>query len=214
MAGYWYKYPNYSYRYRLTVKIEVDGKIHSGSSVIEVTWHGGPEIGDVGRYTPTLKGQAALVDLGDKGVIVAALVNGEGYGRPAQVFGPWGTLWLVPRAFGLGTSVDELKDWSPPLDKRRLEADNMPLLLWFPDPKDPTSGQTIAPSEISRSLGPSARLVGAFVEITRDPIALDIGEKLPWVAKLSRKFPQPSQIYLPTSSRSPEICLLEPHRDE
>jgi hypothetical protein len=54
---------DYTCRYRLIVNIEVDGKLHSGSSVIEVTWHGGPEIGDVGPYSPTMRGQAALVEL-------------------------------------------------------------------------------------------------------------------------------------------------------
>ncbi len=37
-AVIWYKwnFPTTSYRYRLTVAVEVDGQIHSGSSVIEV----------------------------------------------------------------------------------------------------------------------------------------------------------------------------------
>jgi hypothetical protein len=97
VVGYWYKYPNYACRYRLTVNIEVDGKLHSGSSVIEVTWHGGPEIGDVGPYSPTMRGQAALVDLEDRGVVVATLTpNWE----PRNSATGWGALWLVPRAFG------------------------------------------------------------------------------------------------------------------
>src|SRR5260370_3892357 len=76
LAGYWYKYPDYSYRYRLTVNIEVDGKIHSGSSVIEVKWRGGPVIGDGGPFGPSVKGQAALVDLGDRGMVVGSLLGG------------------------------------------------------------------------------------------------------------------------------------------
>src|SRR6266852_2768355 len=80
VAGYMYKYPNYTYRYRLTVNIEVDGKVRSGSSVIEVTWHGQPELGDVGPFHPRIRGQAPLVDLGDRGVVGASLL-GEDWGR-------------------------------------------------------------------------------------------------------------------------------------
>lgn len=96
---YLYKYPNYTYRYRLTVDVEIDGQLHSGSSVIEVTWHGGPEIADSGGYGPTVRGQAAVVDLTGKGVLVAALANGERWGAPDTYGGPWGALWLFPRAF-------------------------------------------------------------------------------------------------------------------
>ena len=71
VLGYKYKYPDHSYRYRLTVNFEVDGQIHSGSSVIEVTWHGHPVIGDGGPFGPSIKGQAALVDLAGHGVVVA-----------------------------------------------------------------------------------------------------------------------------------------------
>jgi hypothetical protein len=195
-ALYYWKYPNYSYRYRLTVEIESDGQVRSGSSVIQVTWHGGPEIGDVGRYSPTLKGQAALVDLKPRGVIVATLVNGTGYGAPREAFGPWGALWLFPRAFRLGTSVDELRGWSPPNGRRKLGDDNLPLFLWFPNQDDPTSGQVVTPSSISRILGPSVKFIGAYVEATKDPIEIDVGKKLRWIEPLSHKFPEPSPIYL------------------
>jgi hypothetical protein len=94
VALYWLKYPNYTYRYRLTVNFESDGQVHSGSSVIEVTWHSGPEIGDVGRYTPTIRGEAAVVSLGSRGVVVATLITGDGYGPSKD--GAWGALWLAP----------------------------------------------------------------------------------------------------------------------
>jgi hypothetical protein len=91
VVGYRYKYPDYRYRYRLTVNIEADGKIYSGSSVIEVKWRGGPVVGDGGPFGPSVKGQAALVDLGDRGVVVATLLNDEDYG-PAKD-GALGALW-------------------------------------------------------------------------------------------------------------------------
>src|SRR5262245_61484699 len=98
VVGYRYKYPNYVYRYRLTLNIEVDGKIHSGSSVIEVKWRSGPVIGDGGPFGGSVKGQAVAVDLGDRGVVVATLINDESYG-PARD-GALGALWVAAAAFG------------------------------------------------------------------------------------------------------------------
>ncbi|WP_334405556.1 hypothetical protein [Bradyrhizobium sp. AZCC 2289] len=195
MAGYKYKYPDYSYRYRLTVNIEVDGKIHSGSSVIEVKWLGGPELGDVGAYSPTLRGQAALVDLGQKGVVVASLLSND-WGRPARFGDPWGALWIAPRAYGLGTSVGDLKDWSPASGRRQLESDNMPLLLWLSDPQDPKTAEKIAPEDIPAIFGPSARFAGASVEITSDPIVIDINRKLPWFQSWSDHYRDRGPMYL------------------
>ena len=40
-------HPTYSYRYRLQLSLAVDGKVHTGSSVIEVTWERGPKIAEL-----------------------------------------------------------------------------------------------------------------------------------------------------------------------
>ncbi len=171
-------YPSYSYRYRLTLAIEVDGKVHTGSSVIEVTWHGGPEFGDVGPYHPSIRGQAALVDLGSRGAVVAALVNGESYGPAAD--GALSAIWLASFAFGNKSTNKELPQLKHLTGKRHLSTDNMPRLIWFSDIADPKTAKKLQVSEIPELFGPSARLVDATVEIARDPIVIDIDKKLPW----------------------------------
>ena len=194
VAGYWYKYPNYTCRYRLTVDIEVDGKLHSGSSVIEVTWHGQPDIGPGGPYHPTIRGQAALVDLGDRGVVVATLIA-EDWGWHNNNAG-WGALWLVPRAFGDEKGGDHAM--LPTLrGKRKLAFDNLPRFLWFTNPQVPTSAKTLLVDDIPRLFGPSARFADAFVEITSDPLVIDIRQKLPWLKPLEDKPPGSNIIYLP-----------------
>lgn len=194
VAGYMYKYPNYTCRYRLTVNIEVDGKLHSGSSVIEVTWHGGPEIGDVGPYSPTMRGQAALVDLEDRGVVVATL-TAEDWGWHNSNAG-WGALWLVPHAFGDEKGGDHAM--LPTLrGKHKLAFDNLPRFLWFTNPQDPTSAKTLLVDDIPRLFGPSARFADAFVEITSDPLVIDIRQKLPWLKPLEERPPGHDIIYLP-----------------
>lgn len=198
IAAYYWIYPDYSYRYRLTVEIESGGQTFSGSSVIEVTWHGQPDIPDAGSYRPTLGGQAVVVDLPNNAIVVATLINGEGYGPPYEPFGPWGALWLVPRAFHIRTEVAALKDWSPTAGQRPLADDNLPLLLWLPNRDDPKSAQKIMPSAIPPQPPPTPRWIRASVEITQDPIAVDIGEKIPWIAALDKSaISERSSLYLP-----------------
>ena len=190
-----YFYPTYSYRYRLTVNIEDDGKVHSGSSVIEVTWyaHFLPELVS---FSPELRGEAALVDLGSHGVVVATLLNGESMG-PARD-GAWGAIGLVPRAFGFGTSLTELVAALPKLRGRRdLAANNMPRFLWFSNPQDPTTAQKTLIQDFPAVLGSSVRFAGASVEITDDPLLIDIRDKLPWLKSLEQKPAGNNVIYLP-----------------
>jgi hypothetical protein len=196
VAGYMYKYPNYTYRYRLTVNIEVDGKVHSGSSVIEVTWHGGPEIGDVGGYSPTLRGQAPLIDLGNRGVVVVALISKD-WGQPDKTGDPLGALWIAPRAFGKSTEATAIPQFSGLPGPRTLGIDNLPRFLWFSDPNDPTTAQEIRVQDMQAILGPSFRFDNAWVENTLDPIVIDIRAKFPWLKPLEDKPAGSNIIYLP-----------------
>jgi hypothetical protein len=195
VLGYKDKYPDYSYRYRLTVNIEVDGKIHSGSSVIEVKWRGGPVVGDGGPFGPSTKGQAALVDLGDRGVVVATLINGEDYG-PAKD-GALGAFWVAAEAFGNHSTVDEIPHLPDLRGKRDLAPNKLPRLLWFSSAQDPTTAKKLLVQDILATLGASARFAGASVEITSDPIVIDIRQKLPWLKPLEDKPPLSNIIYLP-----------------
>lgn len=66
-------FPTYTHRYRLTVNIEADGKLHSGSSVIEVRRNDhGPLEGLLhGRFDEEITGESPIVDLGKRGVVEA-----------------------------------------------------------------------------------------------------------------------------------------------
>ncbi|MBR0826927.1 hypothetical protein JQ596_15370 [Bradyrhizobium manausense] len=195
VVGYRYKYPDYSYRYRLTINIEVDGKIHSGSSVIEVKWRGGPVIGDGGPFGPSVKGQAALLDLGDRGVVVATLINDESYG-PAKD-GALGALWVAAEAFGNHSTVPEIPQLPDLHGKRDLALTKLPRLLWFSNPQDPMTARKLLVQEIPETFGPSARFAGASVEITSDPIVIDIRQKFAWLKPLEDKSALSNVIYLP-----------------
>ncbi|WP_457849380.1 hypothetical protein, partial [Staphylococcus aureus] len=57
----------------------------------------------------------------------------------------------------------------------------MPLLVWFSDKTRPETARRFRVEEMAELLGGSARLLEAYVEITRDPIVFDIEKQLPWL---------------------------------
>jgi hypothetical protein len=183
--AYKLSFPTYSYRYRLELALSVDGKIHTGSSVIEVTWQCGFKIADSGRCGPSLRGQAAVIDLGSRGVIVATLHNGE-FTSPATAGGVDAVV-LCANAFGNRSTDAEIPALPRLTGRRDLTEANFPRLVWFPDPADARSAIKIATSEIPRLIDPTARFTAAFVQITSEPVVIDIANKLPWYPALERE---------------------------
>jgi hypothetical protein len=198
----WYKwnFPTVTYRYRLTINVEVDGKVHSGSSVIGVAYSfnkkGLPP--SWGMYNEYVSGQAVLIDIGEHGALVATLwgptyASGLKYNNCAVDAGE-----LVGRAHepsatrrpcenGYPVSVENeiaISQMQGPVD---LTSDNMPTFIWFADKDHPESASILKPSEFSAVIGDAARLVFARVEITSDPVVIDIDKRLP----LYKKIPQP-----------------------
>jgi hypothetical protein len=139
-------FPSYSHRYRLTVSVEVDGEVHSGSSVIEVTWRGQPEIGDVGAFQPSIRGQAAFVDLGRRGAIVAALLPGGAGNRSSSA------TYLAMKAYGVTRGYDAYRTIGQQSGRRDLAPDNMPLLIWLANVSDSTTARVVDPRALSEAL--------------------------------------------------------------
>lgn len=187
VAAYSLVFPTYEYRYRLTINIEIDGQLHSGSSIIDVAWVGQPDLGDAGPFQPRLRGQATFVDLGSHGALVAALNNGESYGPASD--GAVNAIWLAANAFGNQSSNGELPSLRRLRGRRDLSPNNMPRLIWFPDPANPKTARKVHVADIPIILGANARFVSATVEITQDPIVIDIDRRLPWYSSLTEKGP-------------------------
>jgi hypothetical protein len=183
----------YSYRYRLTVSIAIDGQLHTGSSVIEVNWRPRPDFGNGPGYLPSIRGQAVFVDLGARGAIVAALQVAAA--RPDLTNGPWNAEWIAPRAFHMSVTP-ELPDLRME-GRRQLARDNMPQLIWFSDPNDPTTARKVLPDDVRTLIDPNGGFE-ADIEITGDPIMIDIDKKLPWFNTLSGGPPNFGVIYLPS----------------
>jgi hypothetical protein len=176
--------PTISYRYRLTVAIEVDGQVHSGSSVIGVRYTFNPRWmpPSWGTYNASVSGQAVLIDLGARGTLVAALHSGTGSGHvganadllAARAFDPTG------RIFGSPSTLEKIRAVSQMQGHEDLAADNLPPFIWFSDITNPDTAQLLKSADLAGVIGDSARLASAQVEITNLPISVDLNKRLPW----------------------------------
>jgi hypothetical protein len=198
-------YPDYTYRYRLELTLEIDGKPYTGSNVIEVRWIGGPSISHQGAYAADgfVDGQAPLIDLGTRGILIVGLINGDA-GSPHDAVP---ALFLGAAAFGNDSSYKKLPSLTREKGRRDLKVDNWPRLMWLPDRLDRASARKIALDEIESVFGPDAHFTSAFVEMTSDPIMIDIDKKLPWYRAWADEYRrQPLVIY-----DRPGIVTLRPN---
>jgi len=190
VAWYWLSFPTYSHRYRLTIAIEADGQVHSGSSVIEVRFHFWPQfvaaLSNGNQYAIDVRGQAVLVELGARGVLVASLSSR--LDRTA-VSAPWLSLRaLNPQSQmpegGYVVTRERLRELSGAPAHADLTPENLPQFIWFKNIADPTTAMPLKAPDFAAVIGGDARLASAKLETTDDPIVIDINQKLPWYKEL------------------------------
>lgn len=180
-------------RSRLTLVVETPEGERSGSSVTQVTtsFPGGLTKAQGYSIWPKLVGEAVVVDLGSRGLLFAtfesprALANGggsSGYNEgldpfPQEKFrGETGTgIWAKDE---YAAYLDDVNRRKP---KGELPFKDLPVLVRFRDPNDPTSVELVDPLNLAASFGPGMTLKRASVEITDDPITNGIEARLPWL---------------------------------
>jgi hypothetical protein len=178
----WYKttYPTYTYRYRMTVEVEVNGKVRSGSSVIEVRLIKQPEWPGSGSPVHAgIMGEAVVVGLGEGRSLIALLATGPNASDidyPAHV---------VPVHFKLSYDDQDLVKYprltgSWQLDPAMQRALGLPTLVTFTDSNDPDSAHIVQPDEFERFFGPGVNFRRVWVEMTKDTMTEGIEKKLPW----------------------------------
>jgi hypothetical protein len=177
-------YSTVSYRYRLSIAVEVGGQVHSGSSVIDVQYTFNPKwVGpEAGAYNEHTTGQAVLVNLGARGVLMAALAGENYFDRTVVSVDDLAGRAFQPDAAGLNgylPTVERVRALAKLQGKAELTSNNLPQFYWFPDPANLQSARKIKPTEFASAIGDTAHLVSATVEMTRDPIVTDIDKTLP-----------------------------------
>lgn len=188
-------YPSYTHRYRLTVEVELDGKVRAASSVIEVNWKRQPQFPgpEVAPWAARVLGQAALLDLGSHGALIAAL-------RPVEIGGAslsQGAEYIAVRAFnpdrrkqnisGFPVTEDVLRTMSAAGGSVVLDSSDQPQLIWLSNINDPSTAQPVSPEDFSKVIHPSARLGNITIEMTTSALGTDLEQKLPWLTALHER---------------------------
>lgn len=172
--------PSDSWHQKMTIEVEVDGKVYSGSSVVRVRWGKNDPLGASNgpAWIKSVKGEAAFVEVPGRGVIFALL-------NP-----PGDSSYTVNIAFRtLGDKV-----WRLPMDARyaavkanqgmRLTVPRnlYPFLVTFADISDPTSVEQLEPSSLAASFGAGVRLRRVLLEITNVPVTKNsVKSVLGWI---------------------------------
>jgi hypothetical protein len=179
-------------RSRLMLVVDTPEGERSGSSVTQITlkFPGGLTRAQGYSIWTTLVGEAAVVDLGSRGLLFAIFESKSGLARgggdiynaafspfPQEKFrGESGTGSVATDEYA--AYVDELNRLKP---KGELSPKYLPILVRFRDLSDPTSVELVDPSDLAASFGSGVTLKSAFVEITDDPITHGIVSRLPWL---------------------------------
>jgi hypothetical protein len=166
----------YTHRYRLSVAADVNGSTHIGSSVIEVTWFKQPQNLPipVPEFVANVRGEAAVIDLGDGRALVALLGPADPLDLPTPLE------FVAMQAYGLADSPASFPLIAKQTGSRGLEGKNIPAFVIFADRAKPDTARIAKPHGPDGELAPGVKLLGATIEITSDPVSNSIGEKLPW----------------------------------
>lgn len=161
------KYPSGSFRYKLTLVVDDNGKQYTGSSVVEVYRQDTTKVfgNSFGGYGYHITGEVAVVDLGKKGVLFA-LLKGDQTRNPEH-FGYSEPQAIALRAFSkAGYVIDDMRHLNQYKPKTNLDFSLLPMLVRFRDINDPKTVERVDPNDLEKSFGSGVRLVSAEIEIT------------------------------------------------
>ncbi len=179
-------YRNFSARYRLTVSVDDNGQLKTGTSVIETRYESPagffcfPFCGRLPRFY----GHAITIDLGAKGLLFvidqSSLIDRDiPRDAPAKDRQEWNMLGTLPfRANGYhihdpllwrypSEVFDKLKQQTRPVSVPPLW---LPMIARFRDIKNPKTIEEVDPLDLTATLGPGVRFIGATLQITTEPI--------------------------------------------
>ena len=195
------------YRYRLTVEVDTPEGLRIGSSVIEVrSTLLAKTVPDAPVLRIDVRGEAAAVDLGPRGVLVALLrseksVNWAGGAmelvtpRPPVVpgenrFALWHKAMIANRGLHVVPRSDpqERRRAGDPLPGPNDPPPDYPMLVRFGDIADPASVALVHPDDLAASFGEGVKLRRITVELTDDPVTTGIEKRLGWLGQIRGKY--------------------------
>ncbi len=180
-------------KYRLTLEVEMNGTVQTGSGVIEERWYNQIYFKDLANGIPWVvhtRGEAVTVDLGSRGSLFALLTGPERKSRGSSqtYFSPDPQQVLLTQLSPVGQgriTPDILEQLSRRRDIVKIPVEGLPMLVRFRDISDPTSVEEVNPDDLAASFGPGIKLRGATIAISDEPVTVGIEEKLRWLKVLN-----------------------------
>lgn len=207
VAGSSGEYPSTKIRYKMTVEVETPEGIKTGSAVREISMVSRPEMMAEGNDTHVRleKGEAVVVDLGQRGVLFATLGSSmdDGIGAIFNAFPsncPEGNVSRCGIRYYSSLKNDE---------EAFLPAKNYPTLITFKSLQDPLSVVTARddfscpPAQkgcenftvsLESAFGKGVTIKEITIKVTKDELTEEIKKWLPWLETLKGKYLHGSSI--------------------
>lgn len=179
----------HTFRYRLTLAVNVDGTVHSGSSVIEDTFVDQVALAGLAGGIPwmtRLRGEAVVVDLGARGILFCVLARDPSRNLsrdtellPLLVFGDY-----FPDGFPVTDSskfAAQIRELARSKPKRAVDPAFLPMLVRFRDLNNPASVERVDPTNLATRFGSGVELAGAMMEVTDEPVTSGLERVLTWL---------------------------------
>jgi len=153
----------HSWHQKMTVEVEVNGQLYSGSSVVEMTVFGHPDIPLVsGNRDLDMRGEAVVVELPDNQYLFALLTYNAFFA--SKVFHDKMDGALSESGERWAKIISELEE------TREIESKDYPLLVTFSDITDPKTIKKVDQGNLIANFGQGMSLKRITLEITDDDV--------------------------------------------
>ncbi|MEO9613403.1 MAG: hypothetical protein ABJG86_09285 [Nitratireductor sp.] len=159
LAGCGWLAERWEWNQKLTVEVLVDGETVSGAAVSYVRWQ---EANALDHYPTAYRGEATVVDLGERGLLFALI------GEPTKYIAGY-TLHQE-----LGERRSDYETLYPKIAQfrgvRDVPPERYPPLVTFTDIADPTTVKRVDPDDLAATFGPGVALKRITLEITDEAV--------------------------------------------
>jgi hypothetical protein len=168
----------------LTLQVEADGVVRTGTSVLETRWgYQLPWLRGLGYNRVWLyqaHGEATVVDLGERGLLFELLTVPIRYNNGKGIESAWIDAREILAYLKLNMD-DGPEVFSRGRDPVEIPPGGLLLLVRYRDIHDPRTVEQVDLNDLSVGFGPGARIVGATIAVTDAPATTGIDTRLQWL---------------------------------
>ena len=195
----------YDWHQKLTVEVETPDGVKVGSAVTEVSWWENRVFKDGAALQSAIKGEVAVVDLGNGRYLFALLSHADDSKYMAA---------LAPRIMvdrdKLVWGLEVIKHVEVSSDRLVVPSKHFPMLVTFTDITDPKSVKEVDPANLGATFGVGYALKSITLEVTDESVTGGkMGSLLNWLSK----YPEPP-LCIPASATDFSFCATSIHHGD